>query len=275
MSDLPYSATNRRRWDELTGIHARSAFYDVDGFRAGKCTLRPLEVGELGDVAGKTLLHLQCHFGLDSLSWARRGARVTGVDFSEEAVALARSLAHDCGLDAKFICSDLYELPGALAGEFDVVFTSYGVLCWLPDLRRWAEIAARYLKPGGTFYIAEIHPLVNILEDAPGAGNLRVAYPYFHSAEPMRWEATGTYADRTAAIRHTVSYEWSHPVGDILNALLVAGLAVEFLHEFPYCVCSMLPGMEQGPDGWWRLTGQPDKIPFLFSLKARKPNTNP
>src|SRR5437773_5731349 len=134
-----YLETNRARWNELTGIHARSAFYDVAGFKAGKCTLRPLEVAELGDVTGRSLLHLQCHFGLDTLSWARRGAQVTGIDFAQEAVALATSLARELELPARFVCSDLYESPNVVTERFDVVFTSYGAICWLPDLTRWAR----------------------------------------------------------------------------------------------------------------------------------------
>src|SRR4029077_16887688 len=138
---------NRGHWDEATAIHARGNVYGTEDFKAGRCQLHRIEVEELGDVAGKTLLHLQCHFGLGTLSWARRGAIVTGVDFSPKAIALARSLAAELGIDARFVESNVYDLPAALSGHFDVVFCSYGVLCWLPDLTRWAEIVARYLGP--------------------------------------------------------------------------------------------------------------------------------
>jgi 2-polyprenyl-3-methyl-5-hydroxy-6-metoxy-1,4-benzoquinol methylase len=267
----PFLQANRDRWNELTAIHARSAFYDVAGFRAGKCTLRPIEVEELDDVAGKSLLHLQCHFGLDTLSWARRGARVTGVDFSEEAIALARSLGRELGIPGAFVCSDVYDLPTVLAGAFDVVFTSYGVLCWLPDLRRWAAVAAHFLKPGGTLYLAEIHPFAMVFDDRTPGPELRVAYPYFHAPEPLRSEPQGTYADRRAQVQHTTSYEWVHSLGDVVGAVIGAGLRVEFLHEFPYCICGILPLMEQGPDGWWRLREGDGTVPLLFSLKATKP----
>jgi len=264
-----YRKANRAYWNELTPIHARSEFYDVEGFKAGKSTLMPLEREELGEVAGKSLLHLQCHFGLDTLSWARLGARVTGVDFSGEAIALARSLSRELDIPATFVCSDLYELPAALSGQFDVVFTSYGVLCWLPDLRRWAEIAASYVKPGGVFYIVEFHPFSYVFDDSRDATDLRVAYSYFRGPEPDRWEPAGTYAEPGAQVTHP-SYEWTHSLGDILSSLVAAGLRIEHLHEFPYTCYQALPLLERCPDGWWRLKGGRELIPLIFSLKARR-----
>jgi SAM-dependent methyltransferase len=266
-----YRQANRQRWNELVALHHRSRFYDVDGFKAGQSSLRPLEIEELGDVSGKSLLHLQCHFGLDTLSWARRGARVTGVDFADEAIALAQTLSRETGLDARFVCSSVEDLPGVLRDTFDIVFTSYGVLWWLADLRRWAEVIAHFLKPGGTFYLVEIHPFADVFDDRPDVRELRPAYPYFASPEPWRDEAQGSYADREARVAHTVSYGWPHSIGDILNALLGAGLHVEFLHEFPYCVYAKFPFMHQGTDGWWRLPEQYGSIPLLFSLKASSP----
>ena len=142
---------NRRQWNERTQIHVGSEFYDVAGFKSGRCSLHPVELAELGDVAGKRLLHLQCHFGMDTLSWARRGAVATGVDFSPESVAVAEGLALEVGLDAHFVCSDIYDLPSNLEGKFDIIFTSYGVLTWLPDLRRWAETISHFLDSPGVF----------------------------------------------------------------------------------------------------------------------------
>src|SRR3954471_2686138 len=158
----PPSETNRAHWDQATEIHARANDYGIEDFRAGACRLHRVEVEELGDVRGKSLLHLQCHFGLDTLSWARRGADVTGVDFSPRGIALARELAQECSIDARFVESDLYALPEKLSGQFDIVYTSYGVLCWLPEPTRWGQIIARFLKPGGTFYIVEAHPVARI-----------------------------------------------------------------------------------------------------------------
>jgi SAM-dependent methyltransferase len=265
-----YLEANRRRWDELTPIHARSAFYDLEGLRAGGLTLMPLEREELGDVAGKSLLHLQCHFGLDTLSWARLGARVTGVDFSEAAITLARSLSDELDIGAHFICSSLYDLPTVLAGPFDIVFTSYGVLCWLPDLNRWAEVIAHFLRPGGAFYIAEIHPFAMVFYDEDDAEDLEVFYPYFHTTEPLRFEEEGSYAAPEAQVVHKVTYEWQHGLGDVVNSLISAGLRIEFLHEFPYACERMFPFLRQDREGWWRLEGHPGSIPMTFSLKATK-----
>jgi SAM-dependent methyltransferase len=269
----PFEQANRRRWDELAPIHLRSRFYDVEGFKAGQECLRPLEVAEMGDVAGQRLLHLQCHIGLDTLSWARRGAVVTGADASEKSVEAARALAAELGLPATFVAArvqDLPGVPGLAAHGFDVVFTSYGVLCWLPDLRPWARTVAHFLAPGGTFYIAEVHPFVDALDDSGKGDGLRVAYPYFPTGEPISWEAQGSYADRSAAVENRTSYLWPHPLGDVLTVLADAGLVIEFVHEHAFHVYPQLPGMVQGADGWWRLPEGVPALPLLFSLKARR-----
>jgi SAM-dependent methyltransferase len=270
-----YLEANRARWDELTPIHARSPFYDLDGFRAGKSSLHSIELEELGDVRGKSLLHLQCHFGQDTLSWARLGAQVTGVDFSEKAIALARSLADDLGIEARFICTTIAQLPAVLADSFDIVFTSYGVLSWQPDLRPWAETVARFVKPGGIFYIVEFHPFADIFDDAPGATEPRVAYPYFHLPEPLKWISKGTYADRTAAVTNVASHLWLHALSDVLNAIIHAGLRIEFVHEFPFSIVGTLPFVEQGADAYWRLKTKDGSIPLMFSVKAMRPGDDP
>ena len=226
---------------------------------------------ELGNVAGKTLLHLQCHFGLDSLSWARLGARVTGVDFSDQAIALARSLSQEVGLEAEFVCSDIYELPQVLAGQFDIVYTSYGVLAWLPDLKNWAAVIAHFLKPGGVFFIAEFHPFAMVFDNSETATGLRIQYPYFHPAEPYKFDVQGSYIDRQAEVNQKVEYEWDHSLGEIVDALLAAGLRLEFLHEYPYCTYAMFPSlMEQCSDGMWRLKEGDGSIPLMFSIRASK-----
>jgi len=262
-----YIKGNLEYWNEVTPIHARSDYYDVEGFKSGKSTLRPIELEELGDVSGKSLLHLQCHFGLDTLSWARLGARVTGVDFSDRAIDLARRLSKETGIEASFVHSDIYDLPKNLDGDFDVVFTSYGVLCWLPDLRRWAEIITLFMKPDGTFYIVADHPLNNIFESVEGSSELKASYSYFHAPEPIKWGPGGSYADPNAKVAHP-SYEWTHSLSDVLNALICAGLRIEFVHEFPVCAWQRFSAMEQDEDGWWRLKG--DNIPFTLSLRATK-----
>ncbi len=265
-----YLQANRNRWDQLVQEHAQSEFYDLEGFKAGKDRLRSIELDELGDVSGKRMLHLQCHFGLDTLAWARRGAVATGVDFSPRAIELARELSWELQIPADFVCSDIDSLPAAHSGSYDIVFTSYGVLHGLPDIRRWGEVIAHFLKPGGIFYIVEDHPFFRVFRPTPDH-DFRAERQYFHSAEPQRIEGTGSYATgkRGNAGR---SYIWDHSLGSVINALLEAGLQLEFVHEFPFAARAKFPFMEQGPDGWWRLP--PDRhgtIPFLFSLRAHKP----
>ena len=265
-----YMNSNRALWNEMTPIHARSAFYDVEGFKRGRITLGNLEREEVGDVTGKSLLHLQCHFGMDTMSWARLGANVTGVDFSDEAITLARSLSQELDINARFIQSNIYDLPDALDEQFDLVFTSQGVLCWLPNLERWGQIIARYLKPGGTFYIIEGHPFLMLFEDASGTTTYQIGYRYFQGAEPLRFEGGGSdYADHSAKLTHP-AYEWIHSLGSIVTALTGAGLHLEFLHEFPVCAWQALPFLEEGADGWWRAPEGVLPIPMTFSLKATR-----
>jgi SAM-dependent methyltransferase len=262
-----YLQTNRKLWDQWTTEHEKSPFYDLAGFKAGKDRLRSIELEELGNISGKTLLHLQCHFGIDTLAWARRGAIVTGVDFSEQSIALARSLSQELNIPAQFHCSEIDTLPSVLSGEFDIVFTSYGVLHWLRDLRRWGEVIAHFLKPGGIFYIVEDHPFMRVF-NAGSETELQVAGPYF-SDLPEKVEMVGSYA--TEGKGETVSfYMWNHSLGEVINALIAAGLQIEFLHEFPVAARAKFPCMEQGDDNWWRLTRQHNMIPLLFSLQARK-----
>jgi SAM-dependent methyltransferase len=262
---------NRALWDEWTAIHVKSDFYDLDSFKAGEIHLDPLEQEELGDVSGKSLLHLQCHFGLSTLSWARLGAKVTGVDFSPKSIAMARSLAEELKIDARFVLADIDHLPDSLTGEFDIVFTSYGVLAWLPDLNRWAEVIAHFLKPGGVFYIAEIHPFTYVFDDQENCDQYRVRYPYFPDGNPKAWPVEGSYADRTAQVSQTESYEWMHTISDVINALIGAGLRIEYFHEFPYTVFKQYPFVEKDADGLWRPTHQRDYLPLLFSIKATQP----
>ena len=257
---------NRTNWNERTPVHAASAFYDVEGFKAGRITLHDVERHEVGDVQGKTLLHLQCHFGMDTMSFSRLGAKATGVDFSDAAIELARSLNRELDLDARFIHSNIYDLTDVLDEQFDIVFTSYGVLCWLPDIDRWASIAAHHLKPGGLFYIIEGHPLMNVFE-ASDEGELRPAYPYFH--QEFLWEG-GEASYAGSQIIESPSYEWHHSLGDIATALINAGLQIEFLHEFPFIGYRAYPMMKKDDDGWWRFPEHNDSFPQLFSIKATK-----
>lgn len=257
-------AGNRALWDELTPIHAGSAFYDLEGFRAGRSSLYRIEREELGEeVAGKRLLHLQCHFGLDTLSWARMGAEVTGVDLSPRSIELARALADELTINAHFVCASLYELPSVLEASFDIVYTSWGVLAWLPSLTRWADLIAHYLEPDGVFYMAEFHPVVNGFgdDDRPG-----LVDPYFHTGEVREWKTDGTYADPEARVANR-SYQWVHPLGDVITSLIDAGLDIECVREHPRAPERIRPWLSQDEDGWWFYPGDP--IPLSFSVRAR------
>jgi 2-polyprenyl-3-methyl-5-hydroxy-6-metoxy-1,4-benzoquinol methylase len=202
-----YLDVNRQHWDELVPVHVRSTYYDIDAFRVGKSSLNSLEREELGDVRGKTLLHLQCHFGLDTLSWAREGAIVTGADFSEPAIEAARALSAECGIEARFVVSDVNSLPQRLEGQFDIVFTSYGALCWLPDIKHWAEVVAHFLRPGGTFYIVEFHAMASVFIMEPDVSDLVVREPYFSTDEPLVFEDDGSYADQNAKLKNRRTYK--------------------------------------------------------------------
>jgi SAM-dependent methyltransferase len=256
---------NRRLWDERVDVHRRSAHYDLDGFRAGRSSLRSVELEELGDVAGRSLLHLQCHLGQDTLSLARLGARVTGVDFSEPAIAAARSLAAELGLEARFLRSNVYELTRGLHEQFDVVFTSYGVLCWLPDVAAWARVVARFLRPGGTFVIVENHPFAACFEEVEG--RLELTYPLFEP-EPFERVSTTTYAG-DAELAPILNFQWSWTVAGMVSALIDAGLRVERLRELPIGEWRRFPGMVLDEQGWWRLPGDP--LPLLVACRAVKP----
>ena len=254
---------NRDVWDAWTGVHTASEFYDVASFRDGRRPVRlsDYERDEVGQVAGRSLLHLQCHFGLDTLSWARLGADVTGADFSEKAVDAARALAADIGVPATFVVSNLYDLPDVLEGEFDVVYTSKGVLGWLPDIAGWARVAAHFVKPGGIFYITEIHPVAQVFEDEGVApGELRLAYPYWSHEEPITFDVHGSYADPDAIPGSgLVEHSWDHSLGEIVTALIDAGLRIDFLHEFPFTHGLSFPFLEQCEDGLLRVKGHHDE----------------
>jgi SAM-dependent methyltransferase len=269
-------AANQRLWEAWTALHAEGEFYDLAGFRAGGIRLTDEEIAAVGDVRGRTLLHLQCHFGIDTLSWARLGARVTGVDFSPAALRLAREIAADIGIDdATFIESNIYELPDHLDGEFDVVYTSRGVLGWLPDIRGWARVVAHFLAPGGTFFITEAHPVFHVFEaEGVAPGELRLAYPYWEHREPLVFDVKGSYADPSADVGEQKEHGWDHSLGEIVTALIEAGLRIESLEELPYLYWAADFLVESAPgSGRFVLPPGPGGLPLAFSLRATKPAT--
>jgi SAM-dependent methyltransferase len=264
---------NNELWDAWTDVHEKGEFYDLEGFKRGGTRLSDYEVEEIGEVTGKDLLHLQCHFGIDTLSWARLGANVTGADFSERAIDLARSVADEIGFPAaRFVRSDLFDLPQVLGGDFEIVYTSRGVLGWIPDIRRWAQVVAHFVRPGGTFYITEIHPVAQAFEnEGVEPGELRLAYPYWEHADPLAFPVEGSYADPTADIGVKTEYGWDRSLGEIVTALLDAGLEIRSLREYPFSAWK-LDYLERAPDDTWRLPATvKGELPLFFSILARKP----
>jgi SAM-dependent methyltransferase len=267
MTEADWFELNRVAWNTRTRVHLTSAFYDLPSFRAGASSLKPIEIDEVGDVRGKTLLHLQCHFGQDTLAWARLGARVTGLDLSDEAIEAARALARELSLDARFVQANVYDAPAALQGEtFDVVFTSYGVLGWLPDLGRWARAAAACLKPGGVLHLIEFHPILWAYDDAFE----RIAYAYDGHGEPIITEQEGTYANRSAPITLREA-GFNHGLATVVTALLDAGLTLTRLRELDWSPYNIFPDMEEGPPGQFHMRKFGRRLPLVFALSARLP----
>ncbi|RMI36275.1 class I SAM-dependent methyltransferase [Streptomyces triticirhizae] len=265
MDDQEWLRLNRANWDDRVRVHVGSEFYDVAGFRAGADPLRPDEVADVGDVTGLRLLHLQCHMGQDTLAWARRGAVVTGVDLSEAAVGVARELAEELGLAerARFVASDVYEARAALGGErFDVVYTGGGSLVWLPDLSRWAEVVADSLRPGGFLYLAEFHPVTDMLDEA----GERVVSDYFDIG-PERVDYPFTYTDGPE-LRHTESVQWRHPLGEVVSAVAAAGLRIEFLRERPRTVFGRFSSLERDASGLYGFPEGRPGVPLMYALRA-------
>jgi SAM-dependent methyltransferase len=267
MTDPDWFSLNRASWNARTPVHLTSRFYDLAAFKAGACSLREIELAQVGDVTDRDLLHLQCHFGQDTLSWARRGARVTGLDLSDASVDAARALAAELALDARFVQANVFDAPEALGGAtFDVVFTSYGVLGWLPRLAPWARAVAACLRPGGVFHLVEFHPAVWMWDDAFE----RVAYAYDAPDEPIVSEQTGTYADRDAAVQIR-DVGFNHGLGSVVSALLDVGLRVEHLREYNWSPYDVLPDMEEVSPGRFQMRRFGAKLPLVYGLVARRP----
>ena len=259
-----YFAANRESWNKRTGVHKDSDFYDLETFKKGASSLNKIELEGLGDVKEKTLLHLQCHFGMDTMSWEREGAIVTGADLSDDAINLAKEIATELNLKAKFICCNVYDLQQHLDEKFDIVFTSYGTIGWLPDLDKWAQLIAYYLKPGGIFYITDFHPTLWMMDE-----NFEHIKYYYFNTLVIEEETSGTYTDRNAPIR-SKEYSWNHPFSEIFTALIKNGLTIKEFNEYPFSPYNCFNNMEQGDDKMWRIKGMDEKMPMLYSIKAVK-----
>lgn len=257
------SDLNREFWDERVPLHTSSDFYDVEGFKAGREPLETFELEDLGDVSGRSLVHLQCHFGLDTLSWARHGARVTGLDFSAPAIEAARKLAADIGVKADFVCADVYDAPEALGGRrFDIVYVNVGAINWLPDIRRWARVVGTLLAPGGVLYMKEVHPFSWVFAD----DDLTVESDYF--AHRNDYDEPGTYTDPEASTVHNRTEEWQHPLGEVVNAVIAAGLSIELLGEHDHAAYPQWPFMLRDGSVYRMPEGTP-RLPLMYSLRAR------
>ena len=257
-----YLEINRKSWNNRVEAHMKSAFYGLDAFVQGKSSLNSIELDLLGELKGKSVLHLQCHFGQDTISLGRMGAEVVGVDLSDKAIERARELAQTTGSSAEFICCDLYDLPKHLNRTFDVVFTSYGTIGWLPDLDKWADVVTHFLKPGGKFVFVEFHPVVWMFDDDFN----RVAYRYFNSGALVETES-GTYADRDADIEQSYVM-WNHGIGEVVNSLIKSGLAINALHEFDYSPYNCFNNTDEFAPGKFRIKHMEDKLPMVYALVA-------
>jgi SAM-dependent methyltransferase len=254
-------AVNRLRWDQMARLHLKT--YDLAAEDEGRNDLAPFEFSELGDLDGKRICHLQCHLGGDSMALARRGAQVVGVDFSSEALDTARVRAERTGLSGRltYVLSDVYDAPDHIDGLFDVVYTSWGVLVWLPDINRWAETVARLLKHGGFLYLAETHPYAEVV---------RYLTWKYGGATPHFDDSQGDYTDKDAIFENPEAWEWSHGLGEVVTALVDSGLRIEFLHEHPSVVWDINdPRLSRRDDGMFESEGS--TAPLSYSIRATLP----
>ncbi|MFZ5676209.1 MAG: class I SAM-dependent methyltransferase, partial [Pseudomonadota bacterium] len=266
-----YFEANRKSWDERVAIHCRddTKFYDVEKIIAGKDSLSPIEAAEIGDVKDLRIAHLQCHFGLDSISLARRGASVTGLDFSSAAITEARALAEGLGVDAQFVEGNVYDARALLSGDFDRVYVTWGAINWLPDIALWAKIVASLLKPGGKLYLAETHQTILSFDWVEE----RIAPRYdwrTPAAAPIVEEVATTYTGAAEELSNKTTYSWQHPLSDIINGLIGAGLTLDWFREHAALVWPLFPNMKAGEDGLYRLPADHVQLPLAFSLEARK-----
>jgi len=263
-SEQNYIEINRQSWNTKTEVHLQSEFYDLEGFMNGKTSLNEIELNLLGNINGKTILHLQCHFGQDTISLSRLGATVTGVDLSDKAIESAKQIAAKTDSTATFICCDMYDLPNHLAQPFDIVFTSYGTIGWLPDLDKWAKIVSRFLKPNGQFVFVEFHPVVWMFDDNFD----KIGYRYFNSGAIIETES-GTYADKNAPI--TQEYVmWNHGLSEVINSLLNNGLQLQQLNEYDYSPYNCFNKTIEFEPKKYRIEHLENKIPMVYAVVAKK-----
>ena len=263
-SEENYIEINKQSWNARTSIHLTSEFYDVEGFINGNNSLNDIEIELLGDLEGKSILHLQCHFGQDSISLSRLGAEVTGVDLSDKAIEAAKELAKKTNSNTTFICCDIYDLPKHLNKQFDIVFTTYGTIGWLPDLEKWAKLISNYLKPSGKFVFVEFHPVVWMFDDA----FKKITYNYLNTGAIVETE-NGTYTDKEADISEKYVM-WNHGIGEVLNSLIRNNIEINSFDEFDYSPYNCFDKTIEFEAGKFRIKHLENKIPMVYAVVGTK-----
>lgn len=261
-----YIEINKQSWNNRTETHLNSEFYDLPGFLKGETSLKPIELKLLGDVKAKTILHLQCHFGQDSISLSRLGAEVTGVDLSDKAIESAIKIAKETNSNTQFICCNLYDLEKHLDKQFDIVFTSYGTITWLPDLDKWGKLISTFLKPSGKFVFVEFHPVVWMFDD----NFEKIDYNYFN-VEPIIETENGTYADKEAEISQSY-VTWNHSLSEVFGSLHNNSIQINDFQEYDYSHYNVFPNMIEFEPKKFRIKHLDKKIPMLYSLVAERIN---
>lgn len=259
-----YFNTNKETWNKKVAIHAESEMYNMENFKSGKSSLMPYELKALGNVNGKSLLHLQCHFGQDTLSWQRMGAECVGVDLSDEGIKLAKKLNNELQLDAEFVCCNVLDTSEYVKDKFDIVFTSYGTIGWLPDLKPWAKMISERLKTGGIFYIVEFHPILWMFDYIDGKPKMK----YHYSQDEVIYEEyEGTYANQSSKMV-SKEYGWNHGLSEVVNALIEAGLQIDYLNEYDESPYDVFPDLIKTESGMYKMKDQ--LFPMIFEIKAIK-----
>ncbi len=258
-----YIEINKHSWNNRTDAHLDSEFYNLEGFLKGETSLNPIDLEILGDISGKSILHLQCHFGQDSISLSRLGADVTGVDLSDKAIENAKRIATETNSDAQFICCDLYDLENHLDKQFDIVFTSYGTITWLPDLDKWGKLISKFLKSNGEFIFIEFHPVVWMFDESFD----KIGYNYFNAAPIVETES-GTYADKNADISQYVT--WNHSMSEVVSSLLNNGMTITNFQEYDYSPYNVFNNMIEFEPKKFRIKHLDNKIPMVYSIVAKK-----
>lgn len=262
LDEANFFEVNKDTWNKKVAIHASSSMYDMEAFKSGKNSLMSYEMNALGDVAGKSILHLQCHFGQDTLSWSRLGAKTVGIDISDKAIVLAKQLNSELDLDAEFVCCNVLDTSQHVSEKFDIVFTSYGVIGWLPNLKPWAQMISERLKPGGVFYIVEFHPILWMFDY--GNGKPEMTYHY-NRKEVIYEEYKGTYADQNSEMI-SKEYGWNHGLSEVVNALVAAGLKIDYLNEYDESPYDVFPNLIKTESDMYKLKNQ--LYPLIFEVKA-------